>query len=240
MKASIIIPAYNEEANIVATLVALTKQSFKDFEIIVIDNNSTDLTVDMVNGFISKSKVEIGLTHHIKLVSETNKGTMWACEKGRRSSIGDIIIRVDGDCLPDPSWLESGMKFFDDPSVSALSGPYDYFDGPVVFRALSLYAQKYIYTITNYILRLLGRGGVMIGGNSFMRASALEAVGGFNTGLVFYGDDTDTAKRMATKGNVIFSPKIVMKTSARRFISEGIIKLSLKYFYYFFRTIIKH
>jgi hypothetical protein len=55
--------------------------------------------------------------------------------------------------------------------------------------------------------------------------------------LTFYGEDTDTAKRMSKFGQVIFSNRLIMKTSARRFKAEGIVTLGLKYLKYFLKTI---
>ena len=72
-----------------------------------------------------------------------------------------------------------------------------------------------------------------------MRASALLAEGGFNTGLTFYGDDTDTAKRMAFQGWVIFDGRLVVMTSARRFKKHGVIRLESAYIFHFFKQIFR-
>jgi len=76
-------------------------------------------------------------------------------------------------------------------------------------------------------------GGVLIGGNNLIRASALQKVGGYNTAIVFYGEDTDTAKRISKTGKIIFAKEIVMKTSVRRFKNEGTLRISINYLYHF-------
>ena len=69
-----------------------------------------------------------------------------------------------------------------------------------------------------------------------MRASVAEDFGGFNTDITFYGDDTDTAKRLAQKGKVIFDGDLSMKASARLLKKEGMIKIPVLYIFHFFRV----
>ena len=226
MKISVIIPAYNEEKYITETLKAIVAQDYPDFEVIVVDNASTDYTANLARLF------------PVKVVSESKKGTMWACEKGRKEAIGEIIVRMDADCLPKKDWLSKGALLFNDPKVVVVSGPYDYYDASPFFRNASLFIQKYIYVPLNVILQKLHlRAGITVGGNTFARASALVAIGGFNTSITFYGDDTDLPKRMSAVGRVVFSGKVVMPTSARRFNDQGVISLQSKYIFHFFKVI---
>lgn len=225
MKVSIVIPAYNEEKFITNTLKAVLEQNYSDYEVIVVDNCSTDTTQDIARSF------------PVKVVSENRKGTMWACERGRREASGEIIVRMDADCLPDKRWLARGMKYFNNKNVVAVTGPYYYFDANLIFRNLSLIMQNYIYRPINSIFQYYKIGAIMIGGNSFIRSDVLDKIGGFKTSIIFYGDDTDTAKRLAKHGVVVFDKDLIMKTSARRFRSEGFIKLTLRYFFHFFKVI---
>jgi glycosyltransferase involved in cell wall biosynthesis len=228
MKISVIIPALNEESNIRGVLEALFAQTYKDKEIIVIDNGSSDDTANIARTFAN-----------VKLVREDNKGTLWACERGRKEAGGEILARIDADCRPDPNWLEAAAAHFSsNMNVVALSGPYDYYDGPKYFRYISLVTQKIIYTPITRFLQLFKFGGTMNGGNSFFRSAALEKIGGFDTKFTFYGDETDTAKRLAKNGRIVFDPKLVMKTSARRFKNQGMLKTVALYWYYFFKGIL--
>lgn len=225
MKISVIIPAYNEEKNIADTLDAVLASDYPNFEVIVVDNASKDKTS------------EIASKRNVTVIREERKGTMWACEAGRQKAVGDLIVRLDADCLPEKDWLSRGARRFADKKVSVVSGPYDYFDGPAVFRYVALDLEKYVYVPINLFLSFFRLGGITLGGNTFMRATALEKVGGFNTSITFYGDDTDVAKRLSTVGKVIFDGSLVMKTSARRFKAEGTLKITFKYIYHFFKVI---
>lgn len=226
-KVSVIIPALNEEQNIKQAISAVKNQDYKDVEIIVADNGSTDKTV------------EYAKEEGVKVVIENNKGTMWACEAGRKVATGDVIARLDADCIPLTTWISSGVKHFKDSRVTVVSGPYDYYDTSLFFRKTSLYFQKTIYVFVHILLRTFKNQGVSIGGNSFMRSSALKHAGGFNTAITFYGDDTDTAKRLSKYGICVFDRRLVMKTSGRRFKKDGILRLQSKYIYYFFKVLFR-
>lgn len=223
MKASIIIPAFNEEKYIEDTLKAVLKQDYADFEVIVIDNNSTDQTVSKVNSL------------GVKVISEKKKGTMHACETGRLASTGEVIVRLDADCIPYTDWLSRGMKHFIKENVVAVTGPYEYFDASRRFRFVSSFIQKYIYSVSHNITQSLGLGAILIGGNSFMRSETLAKMGGFDTSIQFYGDDTDTARRLSKYGKVVFDKSLDLKSSARRFKNEGVLKIYFLYLSSFFK-----
>ncbi|HVT74845.1 MAG TPA: glycosyltransferase [Candidatus Paceibacterota bacterium] len=224
-KVSVIIPAYNERDMIAATLRAISVQDYPDYEVIVVDNASTDGTAEVASSF------------NVKVVREPKKGLLAARERGRLEAQGDIIVQMDADCLPDRDWLARGASHFADPSVMGVAGPYDYHDGGPLFRFVSLISQRYVYRGMSRFLQFFDRGAVLIGGNSFIRASALEKTGGYDTSIVFYGEDTDTAKRVARQGRVLFDPRLAQKTSARRFKAEGTMKISALYLFHFFKVI---
>lgn len=227
MKISVIIPAHNEESVIAKTLRAVLAQNHPDFEVIVVNNASTDNTADIVAKF------------PVRLVRESKKGLLWARERGRIEASGDIIANIDADCLPDSDWLIRGSALFKNEEISAVTGPYDYYDGTALFRTISLFTQKNIYFSVNALLQLpfIRGGAVLIGGNNFIRTKAISKAGGYNTSILFYGEDTDTAKRVARHGKVIFNRSLHMKTSARRFKAEGTFNITVKYIFHFFKTI---
>lgn len=195
MEASIIIPAHNEGKYIEKTLQAALRQDFPgDFEVIVVDNASTDDTSKVTSSFQA-----------VKVVREERKGVQFARERGRREAQGRILAYLDADSIPDESWLNKGLSFFSDTDIVAVSGPYDYYDGKPFFRFVFSLFQKILFRAAHFVVQdVLHKGGVMLGGNAFIRASAMEKIGGFNTSIVFYGDDTDTDRRLTTVGKVLF------------------------------------
>ncbi|MBX4209283.1 glycosyltransferase [Candidatus Parcubacteria bacterium] len=230
-KISVVIPAHNEEESLPASLRAILAQEYPDFEVIVVDNASSDKTGDVARGFAGDPRV--------KVVREDKKGLLHARERGRREASGDIIVQMDADCLPDPDWLARGSAHFNDLRIVAVAGPYYYHDGEAFFRLFSFHTQRHIYRAANAVIQTLGIGAVLIGGNSFIRAETLEKAGGYDTSIIFYGEDTDTARRVARHGKVRFDPDLAQKTSARRFKSEGSVRTGALYLFHFFRILYK-
>ena len=100
----IVVPCYNEEKWIGATLDALAAQSYRRFHLIVVDNNSSDSTRTIVDRHLEENPY-LSAT----VLDEPQKGTGCAADTGFRFAIAsgaDIVYRTDADCLPKRDWLE--------------------------------------------------------------------------------------------------------------------------------------
>lgn len=233
-KVSVIIPAYNEEAYIVKTLEALQRQDYTNFEVIVINNASSDRTAEKVAAFI--------YCHHLhfqfRLVHERRQGTQWARECGRRVATGEIIAQLDADCLPPSDWISKGIALLQAHNLVAVAGPYEYYDSPFLTRSFTYASQRWILPPLNKLLQRFGKGGVIIGGNVFIRASALSQCGGYNTALHFYGDDADMAVKLSSVGAILFTVATIVKSSSRRYNSTGFFQVQSRYTRAFFQTLL--
>ena len=103
MKVSIIIPAYNEEKYIGKCIETLLNQSYRDFEIIIIDDGSKDRTVEIVKKLSSKNK-------KIKLLSQNHGGPGRARNLGAKHTKGGIIVLVDADMEFDKNYIKNLVK----------------------------------------------------------------------------------------------------------------------------------
>jgi glycosyltransferase involved in cell wall biosynthesis len=227
MKFSIVIPCYNEEHNLPFLLSSIKKLNYpkEEFEVIVVDNNCTDRTVEIAKSF----NVD-------KIVQEKNQGLTWARQRGFLVSDGQIIYDVDADCELTPEALKIIEKSLADPKVVAVSGPYDYHDLNKFFRSLSLIFQNIIYPIVPKIINLFFRkkAALIIGGNTAIKREALYKIKGFDTSVKFWGEDALLAFRLAKVGKVIFSKKLKVYTSGRRFKNDGYLKTTIRYFLNYF------
>lgn len=223
-KVSVVIPAYNEEKYIENTLKAVLAQDYSDFEVIVVNNASSDKTREILSRFSDPK---------IKIVDEPRKGLLFAREAGRKKSTGEIIAQLDADCLPRKNWISNGVKLIEDKNVVGASGPYIFYDYNKILVALTLFGQVFFYFV-NLFSQITKKGAVLIGGSSFVKSYVLEKIGGYNTNIDFWGEDSDTAKRVAQHGWIKYSWKISLQTSARRFKKEGFLKLIYLYFKNFF------
>jgi len=84
---------------------------------------------------------------------------------------------------------------------------------------------------------VLRAGSMVQGGNFVLRRTALEQIGGFNTAISFYGEDTDIARRMSRVGEVKFTFELKMYSSARRLKKEGMMRIAARYTLNYFWTI---
>ena len=230
MKVSVVIPAYNEEKWIGKTLEAVLAQDYSNFEVIVVNNASTDETADIVRSFTDP---------RLTLVFEPNKGLLHAREAGRKAATGTIIAQLDADCLPGKHWIKNAMSYFKNPKVVAVTGAYYYYDSPWLTKKTALIGQLTIHALMCRLVQTAKRGGLIIGGNTFIRKEALDKAGGYNTRLNFYGEDTDTACRIVPYGRIAYSNRNILPTSGRRFEESGFWKINAKYIHAFFTVLRK-
>lgn len=107
---AVVVPAFDEERGIGATLRAVDRQMDRDFALVVVDNASTDDTAAIVGEFAADRP-------WVTLVSEPQRGTGAAADTGMRHAIAGgatLLARTDADCLPDPDWTARLRAAFDD------------------------------------------------------------------------------------------------------------------------------
>ncbi len=222
MTASIVIPAFNEESTISACLRSVLRETARhgaDVEVIVVNNASTDRTAAVASGFPG-----------VKVVNEPCKGLSQARHRGYLESRGDLVVNVDADCIMPKGYLARVAACFEaEPRLVLLTGPFLYHDLPQLSQVVTMvfYLFQFIPNIVGQ--RILKLGAVAQGGNFTARRSALDKVGGYNTSLTFYGEDTDIAIRLSRVGLVRFSFRVTMKTSGRRLRKVGVLRAGTLY-----------
>lgn len=111
---SIIIPAFNSEKTLPATIQSvLTQKTKKSFEVIVVDDNSTDKTFDVAKTFTG-----------INVLKNEKKGPAYARNYGAKNAKGDILLFIDSDCVASRSWLNEMIKPFKNNKVAGVQGAY--------------------------------------------------------------------------------------------------------------------
>jgi peptidoglycan/xylan/chitin deacetylase (PgdA/CDA1 family)/GT2 family glycosyltransferase len=110
---SVIVPAYNESANIAATVRSLLASDYPHVEVIVVDDGSTDGTADIVRALRLPG---------VSVIEQANAGKPAALNTGIRHARGDILVLVDGDTVFEPDALGRLVQPLSDPDVGAVSG----------------------------------------------------------------------------------------------------------------------
>lgn len=109
---SVVIPAYNEEETITKTLKSVLKSDYPDFEVIVIDDGSTDSTLKIARRFESKK---------VKVLHKENGGKGAALNFGIKRAKGKIVFTMDADTTVDSKSMKNMVRFFKDKEIMCVS-----------------------------------------------------------------------------------------------------------------------
>jgi glycosyltransferase involved in cell wall biosynthesis len=166
---SVIIPAYNEEACILKTLSSLSVNTTKStVEFIVVNNNSTDATMDLA--------VSSGVT----CIPEHEQGITAARNAGLQKASGKYILNADADTIYPPQWIDSMLLPLADENIAMVYGNFSFI--PVLDTPRIIYTgYEYAADVSKWINKRFREEAVNIYGfnSAFRRSEAIE-VEGFN------------------------------------------------------------
>jgi glycosyltransferase involved in cell wall biosynthesis len=191
---SIVIPAYNAERTIRETVKSVLDQSFADFELLVIDDGSTDGTLSVLEGFTDK---------RLQVHSFSNAGLSASRNRGTALARGQFVAFLDADDLWTPGKLAAQLEalerhpeavlayswvdFIDENSHYLTNGTYQHLSGNI------------------YVSLLLGNF-LESGSNPLIRRTQLIEAGGFDETLTS-GEDWDCWLRLAAHHSFVLVPQ---------------------------------
>lgn len=189
---SIVIPVYNAEKTIGMCLDSLVRQKTSEkYEIICIDDGSTDISLTIINDFKEQGKVSV--------IHQQNSGPATARNRGAYIAVGDIIMFTDSDCELDDCWLEEMIKPFKDDKITGVQGAYKTKQKGLIPR----YEQ---YEITNSYINYSKKKYIDAMGtySAAYRRRAFMDYGGFSTRYkLASGEDFDLSYKMAEDGHLM-------------------------------------
>lgn len=204
MQISIILATYNRCESLKNTLnsfLSLDDNEGVDWELLVIDNNSTDDTKSLVEKF---SNISHG---QIRYIREERNGKSYALNAGLKAALGDIFAFTDDDVTFEPFWLKNILKNFADPKTMCLTGKIT----PVYPKTLpSWYSEKCssvmgnvdsspTKTTVNYVT----------GANMAMRNEVFRKIGQFNISTQLINEDTFLSQQITNHGfSIVYDPEI--------------------------------
>lgn len=224
MLISVVIPAYNEEDSLPKTLDSLVRQETRfPYEVIVVDNNSTDNTADVVKSFDTKL--------HIQVIDESQKGRGAARQRGFREAKGDIIASTDADTNVPAHWIESIGLFFEKNTSSVAITALCHYPS----RKISVQLFNGVLYVAFQVFRLLF-GNYWLSGFSFaIKREAYFEAGEFNS-KIDAQEDSELSMRVSKLGKIEYIPALTVESSDRRF-SDGLLRGLVPYIktYYYMR-----
>jgi GT2 family glycosyltransferase len=192
---SVVVCSYNGSRTIRDCLDGLSRVDYPNFEVIVVDDGSTDGTADIARGY------------DVRLIRTENRGLSSARNTGLEAATGEIVAYLDDDAWPDPHWLKYVAATFEATDHAGVGGPNlpPPGDGPIADCVANAPGGPVHVLLTD-------REAEHIPGcNMAFRRASLEAIGGFDPQFRTAGDDVDVCWRLRERGWTIgFHPAAVV------------------------------
>ena len=210
---SIVIPTYGRSSYLKKTLANVLNQEVKSFEVLLVDNNPDNETINV--------RKEI-TDHRLKILRETKKGSNVARNRGINEAQGEYIAFLDDDAVPQENWLNNLVNCLVEEGALAVGG-----------RTLPDWERKpprWIINSKHAILGIYDQGeerrevyNYIITANMIIRKEVIQKVGYFNTTISRAGteksnrfkmiksyDDVEFAKRIMQHGKIFYEPSAVV------------------------------
>ncbi|GAA1846654.1 glycosyltransferase family 2 protein [Agromyces salentinus] len=219
---SVVIPAKDDAALLARCLGALAEQRVRAWEVIVVDNASRDETADVAAGYGAR------------VVFEPSPGIPAAAATGLDHATGDVIARLDADCVPPPDWIERITgAFVEDPDLAALTGTARFAGGPPWLRRplSSAYLGAYVALVGSAL------GHVpLFGSNYAIRRTAWLAVRDeVHRHDQLMHDDMDVSIHLGPCRRIVRDPDLSVDMSTRALRGGGMLRVRRG-----FHTVVSH
>jgi GT2 family glycosyltransferase len=195
-RVSVVVCTYNAERTLAPCLESLAKLNYPDYEVIVVNDGSTDGSLAIAERF-----------GYCRIISQPNKGLSVARNVGAQNATGEIIAYTDSDCVADPDWLAYLVAKMEVSDLAACGGP----NFPPPEDSLVPAAVAVSPGGPTHVLLSDDVAEHIAGCNMAFRRDALLRLGGFDPIYRAAGDDVDICWRFQDAGYTIgFSPAAVV------------------------------
>lgn len=177
---SVVIPLYNKEQSIVRTLDSVLAQTYKDYEVVIVNDGSTDRSRELVELWICTKQ-----DNRFLLINQPNGGVCSARNRGIQEAQGEYIAFLDGDDLWAPTYLEELAALIADyPEVGIYGIGCRHIDSN------ELPNTHFQATFRGLLADWSMRGAAFTGSSTTIRKDVFDAVGMFDTRMT-HGEDLD-------------------------------------------------
>jgi GT2 family glycosyltransferase len=181
---SVVVCSYNGSRTIRECLEGVARIDYPDFEVVVVDDGSTDATA------------EIAAEFDVRLIRTAQNGLSRARNTGMQAATGEIVAYLDDDAWPDPQWLHYLARIFEETGCWAAGGP----NVPPAGDGLVAECVSDAPGNPTHVLLTDREAEHLPGCNLAIRKEHLEAIGGFDPRFRAAGDDVDVCWRLRDRG----------------------------------------
>jgi cellulose synthase/poly-beta-1,6-N-acetylglucosamine synthase-like glycosyltransferase len=226
---SVIIPAWNEEVGLLSTIKTLLESSYRNLEIVVVNDGSTDRSDQIMRSFIAKYERETrGILDRIHLVYyyQQNGGKGSALNTGISLAHGNILMSIDADCIVDRHAVRNFVQAFADPRVMAAVGNVKIGNTQTLVGAI----QHLEYLFSFYFKKgdsLMNTIYIVGGAAGAFRKEVFEQLGGYSTKNIT--EDIELSVRIQEAGmKIVYVPDAVVYTEGASDL-RGLMKQRLRW-----------
>ncbi|MDT7578484.1 MAG: peptidoglycan-N-acetylglucosamine deacetylase [Pseudonocardiales bacterium] len=206
---SVIVPAYNESANIEATVRSIIANDYP-LEVLVVDDGSADGTAAIVES--------LGLPR-VRVLRQVNAGKSAALNTGIRAAQHDLIIMIDGDTIFEPETVWHLVQPFADPSIGAVAGNVKIANRDDLIGRLQHIEYVIGFNIDRRVQDVLGSIATIPGAAGAFRREALLRIGGLSSDTL--AEDTDLTIALGRAGwRVVFEDRARAWTEAPQTVTQ--------------------
>jgi cellulose synthase/poly-beta-1,6-N-acetylglucosamine synthase-like glycosyltransferase/peptidoglycan/xylan/chitin deacetylase (PgdA/CDA1 family) len=203
---AVVIPAYNEEKVICNSVHAMLASDMTDFQILVVDDGSTDNTADIVRRTFRNEP-------RVRVIRKNNGGKWSALNLALESTDADIVVTLDAETIYAPDALRHLVRHFSDETVAGVAGHAVV--GNRINLITRLQALEYVtnQNLDRRALEVVNGITVVPGAIGAWRRDALLTIGGFTSDTL--AEDADATVRLELAGwKVMYEPRAIARTEA--------------------------
>ena len=209
-KISILVPAYNEATVIEAALASMLKLNYPNYEVLLLDDGSTDGTFDIASALVESSGGKL------RVYRQANQGKAAALNLGLRISRSSFVLCVDADSTLEPEGLTHAIRHFQDPNVAGVAGIVQVRlgTGKLISR---LQRTEYLMSqrLTRSAIAYFKSIPIVPGPAGLFRRQALIDVGGYIPAEDCFAEDAELTIRLLADGfDIVAEPALVAITEA--------------------------
>ncbi|MBE0573029.1 MAG: glycosyltransferase family 2 protein [Ignavibacteriaceae bacterium] len=209
---SIIVPVFNEARVLQKSISSLLNLDYKDFEIIIVNDGSTDDTINVAEKFVGYQKGKYGSVK-VSLINKPNGGKASALNLGIKVSKAEFVLCMDGDSILTPLSLKMAIRHFVNPEIGAVAGNVKVLNRKKFFTDLQ--ALEYVEGLNmargaQSAIRLVN---IIPGPIGVFRRAAVQSVD-YYSGDTF-AEDADITLRLISHGwKIYYEPNSISYTEA--------------------------